>query len=354
MIKKDTAIETKDKEDTEGKLIIEEDTIIEPEYEEEKEEELIIEEDTIIPHKEEKTEEEKVLITKPNIIENKNTLSEKYGTLKHSILAFLILFFVIFLYDIVTFFSELYTTNIVLGLIVSVGVIASFIPSYFYVMKQIKSLRVLKTNKELQLKIAEKRDENKESVREDLLKLLKHYQSIMEVNDSEEIEKYINDRSKYPNQVIKKFEDKILNEIDSRVEEKIIEHSISISLSTTISPYPFVDMLLMIRTNFIMTKDIMLMYGLKPTLITSLKIFKEAIISVLFAGSTEQASELLSDGVAKSKLLSVATGLFNGYRVIKVGLMIQKSIRPIPFESDKSSFKCLKDILGEKLKFWKK
>ena len=269
---------------------------------------------------------------------------KEVGTFKNSIISLILIISLFVMYDIYMFLYKIYEKNITFGMVVTLLMFVAFFTISQFIKKQFKTLSDFKSINSLQKELDRNGSKKDDSVRKVLYSLLPKYAS--DDSKKEELEKIISNDYSTTTQRIGNFETKVFKSLDKKAEDKIIENAKSAAISTTISPYSFLDMILMLRTNFLLTKEILEIYKFKPTKLLSLKIMKEALFSILFAGGLEQADELV-DNTVLIVFGKLSAGMFNGYRVIKLGLKIQSMVRPIPFQgnNEKSS-----DFLLKKLK----
>ena len=134
----------------------------------------------------------------------------------------------------------------------------------------------------------------------------------------------------------------ILNEQDKKVEEIIKEEAANVFLGTAISPYGFLDGIVVLWRNIRMTKKIAKVYEVSPGFFGTLIIMKRIIVSVAIANLMQEGSNLLFMGISSGlKFIPtkgsemVIQGGAGAFLTVRVGMAAQSEIRIVPFTQKK-------------------
>ncbi|MHA1574842.1 MAG: DUF697 domain-containing protein [Alphaproteobacteria bacterium] len=146
----------------------------------------------------------------------------------------------------------------------------------------------------------------------------------------------------------------ILNEQDKKVEKIIKEEAANVFLGTAISPYGFLDGIIVLWRNVRMTKKIAQIYQVRPGFLGTLVIIKRIIVSVAIANLMQESSNLLFMGM-NSGLKFIPTkgsemvvqGGASAFLTVRVGMAAQYETRIVPLEQEKriKTFKlCIRSL----------
>ena len=146
-------------------------------------------------------------------------------------------------------------------------------------------------------------------------------------------------------EILNAIEENLLNKIDSNVKNIITDEAINVAIGTIISPYAFLDAVIVLYRNLKMIKKIILAYNLKPGRLGTFKIVKNTVLAIATAGLLQDASVFLLAGVQSTVLKifgqSVIQGSSSAFFTIRVGLIAQEHCRPLSLSNDK-----YKDIIS--------
>jgi putative membrane protein len=130
----------------------------------------------------------------------------------------------------------------------------------------------------------------------------------------------------------------ILSQVDQKALKEIAKVSSEVVVSIALSPIAIIDMLLMLWRNLRMVNKIASLYGLKLSYWSRVKLIKQVIINMAYAGASELVTDLGADllGVELLGKLSarMAQGLGAGMLTARLGLKAMHLCRPIPFTDD--------------------
>ncbi len=122
-------------------------------------------------------------------------------------------------------------------------------------------------------------------------------------------------------------------DIDAR---KIVADSAKrVSVMTAISPFVFLDMLLVAVENFKMLRRLMTLYGGRPGLLSQFRMIKMMIANLAISGGVAVGADLIGHvigGQVATKLAGrVGEGMINGSLTARLGITATKLIRPLPY-----------------------
>jgi putative membrane protein len=105
-----------------------------------------------------------------------------------------------------------------------------------------------------------------------------------------------------------------------------------------LSPIAIIDMLLMLWRNLRLVNKIAALYGLKLSYWSRIKLIKQVIINMAYAGASELVADLGADLLGAELLgklsARMAQGLGAGMLTARLGLKAMHLCRPIPFTDD--------------------
>ncbi|MGS2720474.1 YcjF family protein [Paraglaciecola aestuariivivens] len=139
-------------------------------------------------------------------------------------------------------------------------------------------------------------------------------------------------------EVLALFEHKVMAELDKQALQKIKSHASAASVLIALSPFALVDMLIVLWRNILMLNQISRIYGLRLGYWARIRLIKNILHNMLYAG----AAEILSDagnyalGASVTSKLStrVAQGLGAGVLTARLGLKAIDQSRPFPWLSE--------------------
>ncbi len=125
----------------------------------------------------------------------------------------------------------------------------------------------------------------------------------------------------------------VLARLDKEADNSIKKASLSIAALVAISPHPALDAFIVLyRANHLIRK-ISLIYGLKPTGLSSLYLFKHSVVSAITAAGVEEISTLLAEeismGLGEKAAQLIAEGAVSATRLYRLGHITKKIVRPV-------------------------
>ncbi|WP_158772767.1 TIGR01620 family protein [Cobetia sp. L2A1] len=130
----------------------------------------------------------------------------------------------------------------------------------------------------------------------------------------------------------------VLGPRDREARRLISRMSGETAVMVAVSPLTWVDMSLVAWRGLRMIERLSQLYGLELGYASRLRLFKEVLASMAFAGASELAAEasmdLLSMNLAARLSTKAGQGLGSGLMNARLGLRTMRLLRPIPFHAD--------------------
>ena len=118
----------------------------------------------------------------------------------------------------------------------------------------------------------------------------------------------------------------VLSRLDKDVNNAINKASLSVAGLVAISPHPALDAVIVVFRANMLIRKIGSIYGLEPTGLSSLYLFRHLIVSAIIAAGIEEVGVGLTENVTKV----VAEGIVSAGRMYRLGKLTKKLIRPVP------------------------
>ncbi len=123
--------------------------------------------------------------------------------------------------------------------------------------------------------------------------------------------------------------------LDLDARKIVADHAKTVSVMTAISPFVFLDMLLVAVQNFKMLRKLMALYGGRPGLLSQFKMVKMMIANLAASGGIAVGADLLAHVMGRQVATKLAgrigEGLVNGSLTARLGITATKLIRPLPY-----------------------
>jgi putative membrane protein len=130
----------------------------------------------------------------------------------------------------------------------------------------------------------------------------------------------------------------VLSQVDQKALKEIARFSSESVVLVALSPIAIIDMLLMLWRNLRLVNKIAALYGLKLSYWSRIKLIKQVIINMAYAGASELVADLGADLLGAELLgklsARMAQGLGAGMLTARLGLKAMHLCRPIPFTDD--------------------
>jgi len=263
----------------------------------------------------------------------------------NGVIAALFLFVVIaVIADTVDTLSGILTNGTISNYIYLSGLIFLLVVLFLNIFSNIKQLRFLKNSQDIkkQFRI------QKENPTADIIPLANTILNIYSNSKDEKVLQSIEqireelNTSQIYKEIYKDLDDRLLAIMDTKAKALINKASMQAALSTAVSPFPLLDMILILWRSVALTKEIATIYGFRPGGLSMLLLLKQAVINVAFAGVTELALDLTNE-MAGSTLLSkisssASQGIANGVLIARLGYGIMEACRPIELTEERRSF----------------
>ena len=160
---------------------------------------------------------------------------------------------------------------------------------------------------------------------------------------------------KLGHEVITHIDDVFLKPLDAEALKRVTSFSYKTGLTVALSPWVALDMALSLWSNIKMIDEIGQIYGVRPSLVNRVSMFKSIIGHLALTGASEFASDQIVDqlgGTSLASLFSVrlSQGIGVGLYSAKIGLATIAVSRPIEFVENEPELKSLIRLLIEKFK----
>jgi putative membrane protein len=130
----------------------------------------------------------------------------------------------------------------------------------------------------------------------------------------------------------------VLSQVDQKALKEIAKFSSESVVLVALSPIAIIDMLLMLWRNLRSVNKVAALYGLKLSYWSRVKLIKQVIINMAYAGASELVADLGADLLGAELLgklsARMAQGLGAGMLTARLGLKAMHLCRPIPFTED--------------------
>ncbi|MGB1262730.1 MAG: YcjF family protein [Cognaticolwellia sp.] len=130
----------------------------------------------------------------------------------------------------------------------------------------------------------------------------------------------------------------VLSVVDQKALKEIAKFSSESVVLVALSPIAIIDMLLMLWRNLRLVNKIASLYGLKLSYWSRVKLIKQVIINMAYAGASELVADLGADLLGAELLgklsARMAQGLGAGMLTARLGLKAMHLCRPMPFGDD--------------------
>ena len=139
-------------------------------------------------------------------------------------------------------------------------------------------------------------------------------------------------------EIMQLYSRNVLSQVDQKALKEIAKFSSESVVLVALSPIAVIDMLLMLWRNLRLVNKIASLYGLKLNYWSRVKLIKQVIINMAYAGASELVADLGADLLGAELLgklsARMAQGLGAGMLTARLGLKAMHLCRPIPFDND--------------------
>ncbi|MGH1372121.1 MAG: TIGR01620 family protein [Cellvibrionaceae bacterium] len=166
-------------------------------------------------------------------------------------------------------------------------------------------------------------------------------QALYLANCLKQLPDYSNDR-----EVIAHLERSFLNPLDQEAIRRISKHSVTTGVSIAVSPWASLDMLLSLWRNVKMVEDVAQVYGVRPSLVSRLRLLKMVLHHMAMAGVSEvlidQAGQVAAVGVSTVIGARATQGIAASIYTARIGIATMSVSRPFLFiEEDRPKVSAL-------------
>ena len=123
--------------------------------------------------------------------------------------------------------------------------------------------------------------------------------------------------------------------LDNDARKIVASSAKRVSVMTAISPFVFLDMLMVGVENFKMLRRLMTLYGGRPGLFSQFRMIRMMIANLALSGGIAVGTDLIGHiigGQVATKLAGrIGEGMINGSLTARLGITATKLIRPLPY-----------------------
>ena len=135
-----------------------------------------------------------------------------------------------------------------------------------------------------------------------------------------------------------RFENLVLRPLDTQANQKINQATLTVGTLIAAVPHPALDAVVVIWRAWLLIRDLGQVYGLNPTGLSALRLFRYALGSAFLAAGSHAAGDVMLDEVGRGVLASagkkVSESAISATRMRRLGKMTQQIIRPLEHTPD--------------------
>ena len=139
-------------------------------------------------------------------------------------------------------------------------------------------------------------------------------------------------------EILQLYSRNVLSQVDQKALAEIAKFSTESVVLVALSPIAVIDMLIMLWRNLRLVNKIASLYGLKLGYWSRVKLIKQVIFNMAYAGASELVADLGADLLGAELLgklsARMAQGLGAGMLTARLGLKAMHMCRPIPFAEE--------------------
>ena len=144
----------------------------------------------------------------------------------------------------------------------------------------------------------------------------------------------------------------VLTQVDEKALKKVSKYATESVVLVALSPIAIIDMLLMLWRNIKMLNEVASLYGLKLGYWSRIKLIKQVLVNLVYAGASELLADIGSQVVAAELMgkfsARLAQGLGAGMLTARLGLKVMHLARPIAFDEQAPKLKDVrKQLISE-------
>lgn len=284
--------------------------------------------------------------------QNQNSLKKIFnffGTIGGIFAAFMLFIIMILLGDFISSIKEIFFHPSVKNIFYIVGFTIFSIAVAVNIKNIISQIKSLDSAKELKEKFKKQKENPNSEIIKISLSLIKKYKDNKDL--SAIIERLKDKLSNSPiYEELYQLNRELFLNLDKKADKIIKNASIQSGIATAISNIPIIDMFLTFYRSLYLVKEISLLYGYKPGIITTYSIMKQTLFNIAFAGSSEALIDYMPDiGASHTANLfskSIGQGAANAILMARIGRNIKKACRPMDYEDKEEEKSLLKSILS--------
>ncbi len=131
------------------------------------------------------------------------------------------------------------------------------------------------------------------------------------------------------------FETLVLSRLDDEAKARVTAAIRQVTAGTAVSPFALLDMAVTAVVDLRLTGEIAAIYGGRPALWATLRVFRQAFLAVLASGTFEAADDIVGDllgvGIAGRMSGKAGAALANGFMTGRLGVAAIDLCRPAPW-----------------------
>lgn len=266
------------------------------------------------------------------------------GSFSGVISVVIVFIFVVIFVDALQTIQALVVGDSLLNILTLIALIALLTTLSIFSYQNYREIKKLKSVKKVQELFAKQKADPSKEIISATLNMLNNYTK----SDNKKLQQKaqllqnrISDSHDYK-EIYKELDEEVIKEIDIQAQAKIKTASLQAAISTAISPLAVVDAGIILWRSLRLTKEIALLYGYKPSWLSTVILLKKGAFLIFFAGATELAIEYTNDLTQKSIISKISTsaaqGLSNGILLARLGFGVMQACRPLPLQAKRESF----------------
>ena len=206
------------------------------------------------------------------------------------------------------------------------------------VIREYSGLRQFKKQQDIQTRVHALMEDNSKESAVDLCEVISN-QLPCDLMSEQESQWQNIDKSDFTDQeVLELYSRVVMSKVDQKAVAEIARFSSESVVLIALSPIAILDMLIMLWRNFKLLDKISGLYGLKLGYWSRVRLVKQVIVNIVYAGASEIVTDFGADILGADMLgkLSgrLAQGLGAGLLTARLGLKVMKLCRPVPFEDN--------------------
>lgn len=255
-----------------------------------------------------------------------------YNLWKVSFLLLATILFISIGYSLFTTLLSVIEQNLIFGSFLSLLSAAAFATIGALVLKEVRAWKNIDNIKGLSDTLTTALDENNIALAKDALAQIVSNIGKVDRATISQFEQAARNTS-LAEDYLKQFDNLVLRVLDERADSLIKTSAVSTGVAVAILPHPAADALVVIGRGLSLTRKIGEIYGLRPTGISAIRLFRYTLNNAVLAAVVEVSTDTILDTLGedfarKAGKYATETGV-TGYRIYRLGKMTQRICRPL-------------------------